>query len=91
MSTIPDDLVNALMETSLNVSDPTSWALVFFASHMYAFGESVLVHVREAVRGMGNIVDDGDTQSLLHSLEIASVVVKTNRDTSVLAHLNIRY
>ena len=81
--TIPDDLANALVETRPDVANPASWNLLFFTSQMYAFGESELVHVREAVRGMGNIVDDGDAQGLLHSLEIASVVAKTNRDTKL--------
>lgn len=80
---IPDDLANALVETPPEIANPTSWNLVFFSTHVYAFGESELAHVREAVGGTDKIVYNGDIQELLHSLEVASVVAKTNRDSKL--------
>ena len=83
IATIPDDLANALAESRLDIADSYSWSIAFFSSHVYVFGEAELAHVREAVRKVAKVVDDDDRQSLLHSLEIASVVARTNRDTTL--------
>ena len=75
------DLTEALGETLPDVADPTTWNVIGNASHLHALADPELAPARDAVRGIGNRIEDAETRDLLLSLEFASIVAKTNRDT----------
>ena len=75
------DLSGALGETVPDIADPTTWNVIGNASHLNALADPELTPARNAVRGIGNRIKDGETPDLLLSLELASIVAKTNRDT----------
>ena len=75
------DVSEALHETLLDVADPTTWNVIGNASHIHALADSELTPAREALREIGNRNDDAEIRNLLLSLELGSIVAKTNRDT----------
>ena len=77
----PEDLKKALAETGPDVAAPESWNGIANASHLYELGEPELTPSRETVMGMEHSLEDEEVRTHLFSLELASVVAKTNRDT----------
>ena len=75
------DVSEALRETLPDVADPTTWNVIGNASHIHALADSELAPAREALRESGDRNDDAEIRNLLLSLELASIVAKTNRDT----------
>ena len=75
------DLSETLRETFPDIADPTTWNVIGNASHLNALADPELAPAREALREIGNRIDDAEIRDFLLSLELASIVAKTNRDT----------
>ena len=83
VASVPEELVGTLSEAVPDIALPASWHLIANASHLHSLGESELGAARNALAEIPLPGDDGEKQDILHSLEIASIVAKTNRDTSL--------
>ena len=81
VSPTTEELAEVLKDTVPDISLPASWHLVANASHLHALGESALVAAREALSRVPDVVDEGELQNHLLSLEVASIVAKTSGDT----------
>ena len=81
VSATTEELAEILKDTVPDISLPASWHLVANASYLHALGESELVAAREALARVPDVVDEGELQNHLLSLEIASIVAKTSGDT----------
>ena len=81
VSPTTEELAEVLKNTVPDLSLPASWHLVANASHLHALGESALVAAREALSRVPDVVDEGELQNHLLSLEVASIVAKTSGDT----------
>ena len=77
----PEELVETLRETVPDVSLPASWHLIANASHLHSLGESELGAARNALAKIPHPCDEREKQDILLSLEVASIVAKTNRNT----------
>ena len=75
------ELANTLKEAMPDLSLPASWHFIANASHLHALGESELGAAREALTRIPHLIDKGEMQNDLLSLEVASIVAKTSRDT----------
>ena len=76
-----EELANTLKEAIPNLSLPASWHFIANASHLHALGESELGAAREALTRIPHLIDEGEMQNDLLSLEVASIVAKASRDT----------
>ena len=76
-----EELAEILKEAVPDVSLPASWHFIANASHLHALGESELRAAREALTRIPHLIDGGEMQNDLLSLEVASIVAKTSRDT----------
>ena len=79
----PEELVRTLSESVPEISLPASWHLIANTSHLHSLGESELDDARNALARIFHPGDEREKQDILLSLEIASIVAKTNRDTSL--------
>ena len=76
-----EELTETLKEAVPDLSLPASWHFIANASHLHALGESELRAAREALTRIPHLIDEGEMQNGLLSLEVASIVAKTSRDT----------
>ncbi len=76
-----EQLVGTLKESVPDGSLPASWHFMANLSHLHALGECELGVAREAVVRVGDGSDEGEMRNTLLSLEAASMVAKTSRDT----------
>ena len=76
----PEELTKTLKEAVPDISLPASWHFIANASHLYTLGESELGAARGALTRMPHLIDEGEMQNNLLSLEVASIVAKTSRD-----------
>ena len=76
-----EELAETLKEALPDISLPESWHFVANASHLCALGESELGVARDALTRIPHLIDKGEMQNALLSLEVASIVAKTSRDT----------
>ena len=76
-----EELAETLKEAVPDISLPESWHFIANASHLYALGESELGVARDALTRIPHLIDKGEMQNDLLSLEVASIVAKTSRDT----------
>ena len=76
-----EELSKTLKEAVPDISLPASWHLIANASHIYALVESELSAARDALTRVSRFIDEGEMQNNLLSLEVASIVAKTSRDT----------
>ena len=76
-----DELVETLKEATPDISLPASWHFLANASHLHALGESGLGAARDALIPVLDYADEGEMRNNLLSLEVASIVAKTNGDT----------
>ena len=76
-----EELAETLKEAVPDLSLPASWHFIANASHLHALGESELGAAREALTRIPTFSDEGEMQDNLLSLEVASIVAKTSRDT----------
>ena len=76
-----EELAETLKEAVPDLSLPASWHSIANASHLHALGESELGAAREALTRIPHLIDEGEMQNDLLSLEVASIVAKTSRDT----------
>ena len=83
VATASDGLAEILNDAMPDVSLPASWHMIANASHLSSLGESVLGAARGALSRVPNIGDEGEKQDILLSLEVASVVARTSRDTAL--------
>ena len=83
VASTPEDLEGILVDTVPNVSLPASWHLIANTSHLHSLRESELIVARNALAGIPQSGDEREKQDILFSLEIASIVAKTNRDVSL--------
>ena len=80
---LPDDLAENLRTGCPDLGDPASWQLVGNCSQVFRLGEAELAPVRKAVGRKVEGVETGQTQDYFYSLEIASIVAKSTRDTAL--------
>ena len=83
VASAPEELVETLSKSVPDISLPASWHLIANASHLHSLGESELGAAREALSEISDRGDEREKQDMLLALEIASIVAKTNRDTSL--------
>ena len=76
-----EKLAVTLKEALPDISVPASWHFIANASHLHALGETELGAAREALTRIPDSLDEGEMQNNLLSLEVASIVAKTSRDT----------
>ena len=76
-----EELADTLKEVMPDLSLPASWHFIANASHLHALGEFELGAAREALTRLPHLIDEGQMQNDLLSLEVASIVAKTSRDT----------
>ena len=76
-----EELADTLKEAVPNLSLPASWHFIANASHLHALDEFELGAAREALTLIPHLIDEGEMQNDLLSLEVASIVAKTSRDT----------
>ena len=79
----PEDLTKLLKETEPDVAVPESWHLIACASHLHALGDPELTIARNVVTKGLHSVDGVELWNHLLAYELASIVAKTNRDTSL--------
>ena len=60
-----------------------TWQIAGNCSQVFRLGEAELVPLREAAGKKGSSVKAGHTRDFLFSLEIASVIAKSTRDTAL--------
>ena len=80
---LPDELADKLRKGRPDISDPASWQLIGNCSQIFRLSEAELEPVREAAGEKVNRIDAGQKQNHLFSLEIASIVAKSSRDTAL--------
>lgn len=80
---VSEELAEILNDAMPDISLPASWYMIANAAHLNSLGESVLGAAREALSRVPNIGDEGEKQDILLSLEVASVVARTSRDTAL--------
>ena len=80
---LPDDLGEDLRKGRPNLGDPATWQLAGNCSQVFRLGEAELVPLREAARRRRESTDTGQTGDILFSLEIASIIAKSTRDTKL--------
>ena len=78
---VPEALAETLNEAMPDVSLPASWHLIANASHLNLLHESQLGAARDALTRMPDVGGEGEKQDILLSLEVASIVARTSRDT----------
>ena len=78
---VSEELAETLNEAMPDISLPASWHLIANASHLNSLGESELGAARGALTRMPHFGDEGEKQNILLSLEVASIVARTSRDT----------
>ena len=76
-----EELGETLKEATPDISLPASWHFLANASHLHALGESGLGAARDALIPVLDHADEGEMRNNLLSLEVASIVAKTNGDT----------
>ena len=79
----PQELAETLEAAVPDIALPASWHLIANASHIFALDEPELGAARDALTRVPDIDDEGAKQKVLLSLEVASIVAKANRDTSL--------
>lgn len=80
---VSEELAEILNSAMPDVSLPASWNMIANASHLNSLGESELNVARGAVTRVPNFGDEGEKQDILLSLEVASIVARTSRDTEL--------
>ena len=78
---VSEELAETLNEAMPDISLPASWNLIANASHLNSLGESELGTARSALTRVPHFGDEGEKQNTLLSLEVASIVARTSRDT----------
>ena len=78
---VSEELAETLNEAMPELSLPASWHLIANASHLNSLGESELGAARGALTRVPHFDDEGEKQDILLSLEVASIVARTSRDT----------
>ena len=78
---VPEELAETLNEAVPDISLPASWHFIANTSHLHALGESELGTARDALTRLPDSIDEREMQNNLLSLEVASIVAKTNGDT----------
>ena len=76
-----EELAETLNEVIPDISLPGSWHLIANASHLNSLGECELGAARRALTRMPHFDDEGGKKNILLSLEVASIVARTSRDT----------
>ena len=80
---LPGDLAEELRTGRPDLGDPVTWQIAGNCSQVFRLGEAELVPLREAAGKKGSSVKAGHTRDFLFSLEIASVIAKSTRDTAL--------
>ena len=76
-----EELAETLKEAVPDISLPASWHFIANASHLHTLGESELGAALDALTRMPRFSSEGEKQDILLSLEVASMVAKTSRNT----------
>ena len=80
-SPVSEGLAEILNKARPEISLPGSWHSIANISHLYSLGDTELDVARSALVRLSNFGDDGEMEDILLSLEVASIVAKTSRDT----------
>ena len=78
---VPEELAGILNDAVPDISLPASWHFIANTSHLHALGESELGTARAALDRVPDSIHEWEVQNNLLSLEVASIVAKTNGDT----------
>ena len=80
---VSEELAEILNSAMPDISLSASWHMIANASHLNSLGESELGAARGALTRVPNFGDEGEKQDILLSLEVASIVARTSRDTAL--------
>lgn len=80
---LPGEVAEQLRASRPELSDPATWQRAGNCSQIFRLSEAELAPLRVAAGQKRNTINAGQTREVLFSLEIASIIAKSTRDTTL--------